>query len=383
MKRYTLYSGVYRFLNGVVLLLLNWHIASAQGGGYDALAIATTLSFVPAVLVPPLIRYLPIAGGARMTAAGLSGISVTLLLMAAGYAQVQVIVALNFVLWVFFFFLESAWEVWFNDEASGVDGIVLRKHSSLTMTVNQVALMVGPLFAPLFTRVVRDELVLVGCAALFAVVAVLSLGSQRTAASAEQTQKEAGPESANGLGVMYLLAFMLVWPVLGTFNFMLPLQAIAHGKGMLTIGVLDMVLGIGMAVAGVLLHRLTKSPRVRWVLPGVAVAVVGAMAVWLLSPTFGVPQVVAIFALGCSFGSLRVILRAEAAADFSPRQVGAIVANANACSIVLLAAVLAGGKYFSSHIWLAPFVLTLMLVLAFHRIFKAQNSRVMATEVSE
>jgi hypothetical protein len=92
---------------------------------------------------------------------------------------------------------------------------------------------------------------------------------------------------------------------------------------------------------------------------------------------------VAIFALGCAFGSLRVILRAEAAASFSPRQVGAIVANANACSLLLLAAVLAGGRYLSSQIWLAPFALTLLLVLSFHGIRKVQRTRLLSTEVSE
>jgi predicted MFS family arabinose efflux permease len=383
VKRYTLYSGLYRFFSGVVLLLLNWHIASAQGGGYDALAISTTLSFIPAVFVPPLIRFTPIAGGARTTAAGLAGISLTLLVIAACYSHVQAVVALNFVLWIFFFYLESTWEVWFNDEASGLDGLVLRKQSSLTMTVNQVALMVGPLFAPLFTRVIRPEWVLVVCAGLFAVVAVLSLGSHRATAATEQTSKEAGPESASGLGALYLLAFMLVWPILGTFNFMLPLQALAHGKSMLTVGILDMLLGIGMAVAGTFLHRLTKSLEMRWVLAGAAVAVAAAMAIWLLVPAFGAPQMVAIFALGCAFGSLRVILRAEAAESFSPRQVGAIVANANACSLLLLAAVLAGGRYFTSQIWLAPFALTLLLVLSFHTIRKAQSNRLVPTEVSE
>ncbi|MFC9680496.1 hypothetical protein [Streptomyces sp. NPDC056948] len=383
MTRYTLYSGLYRFFNGVVLLLLNWHIASAQGGGYDALAISTTLSFIPAVLVPPLIRFTPITGGARTTAAGLAGISLTLLVIASCWSQVQAVVALNFVLWIFFFYLESTWEVWFNDEASGLDGVALRKQSSLTMTVNQVALMVGPLFAPLFTRVVPAEWVLVVCAGLFAVVAALSLGSHRTAAATEQMSKEAGPESASGLGALYLLAFMLVWPILGTFNLMLPLQALAHGKSMLTVGILDMLLGIGMAVAGTFLHRLTKSLEMRWVLAGAAVAVAGAMAIWLLVPAFGAPQMVAIFALGCAFGSMRVILRAEAAENFTPRQVGAIVANANACSLLLLTAVLAGGRFFTSRIWLAPFALTLLLVLSFHAIRKAQSNRLVPTEVSE
>ncbi|WP_327696795.1 MFS transporter [Streptomyces sp. NBC_00459] len=382
MKRYTLYSGLYRFFNGVVLLLLNWHIASSQGGGYDALAISTALSFVPAVFVPPLIRFSPIAGGARMTAAGLAGVSLTLLLIAAGYDHVTLVVALNFVLWIFFFFLESTWEVWFNDEASGLDDVVLRKHSSLTMTVNQVALMVGPLFAPLFTRVIRAEWVVVVCAVLFAAVAVLSLGAHRTATATEQDQQmEVGPKSPSSLSVLYLLAFMLVWPILGTFNLMLPLQALAHGKSMLTVGIMDMFLGIGMAVAGTFLHRLTKSLG-SWVLVGAAVAVAAAMALWLAVPAFGAPQMVAIFALGCAFGSLRVLLRAEAASAFSPRQVGAIVANANASSLVLLAAVLAGGRYFSSHIWLAPFALTLLLVLAFHGIRKVQSSRPIPIEVS-
>ncbi|MFC8228930.1 MFS transporter [Streptomyces sp. NPDC057287] len=383
MRRYTLHSGLYRFFTGVALLLLNWHIATAQGGGYDALAVSTTLSFVPAVFVPPLIRYSPIAGGARMTAAGLAGAAVTLLLVAVFYDHVHAVIALNFVLWIFFFYLESTWEVWFNDEASGLDGPVLRKHSSLTMTVNQVALMVGPLFAPLFTRVVRAEWVLVVCALVFAGVAVLSLGSHRTAASTEETRKETGPERTDGLYVLYLLAFMLVWPILGTFNFMLPLQALAHGRSMLTVGVLDMLLGIGMAVAGALLHRLAKGPEVRWVLRGALVAVPAAMAIWLFAPTFGAAQMVAVLTLGCAFGSMRVILRSEAASHFSAHQVGAIVANANACSLVLLAAVLAGGRYFTSRIWLAPFALTLLLVLSFQVIRKARSSRLIPSEVSE
>ncbi|MFF5843114.1 MFS transporter [Streptomyces massasporeus] len=383
MTRYTLYSGLYRFFNGVVLLLLNWHIASAQGGGYDALAVSTTLSFVPAVFVPPLIRFTPITGGARMTAAGLTGICLTLLAIAACWSQVHAVVALNFVLWIFFFYLESTWEVWFNDEASGVHGEALRKHSSLTMTVNQVALMVGPLFAPLFTRLIRTEWVLVVCAGLFAVVAVLSLGSHRTATAAQEAPETAGPQRAGGVNGLYLLAFLLVWPILGTFNLMLPLQALAHGRSMLTVGVLDMLLGIGMAVAGTFLHRLTKSLDMRWVLTGAAVAVAAAIVIWAVVPVFGAAQMVAVFALGCAFGSLRVLLRAEAAENFSPRQVGAIVANANACSLLLLSVVLAGGRFFSAQIWLAPFALTLLLVLSFHAIRKAQHNRLVPAEVSE
>lgn len=227
----------------------------------------------------------------------------------------------------------------------------------------------------------RAEWVLVVCAVLFAGVAALSLGSHRTAAATEESRKEALPERTGNLKALYLLAFMLIWPVLGTFNFMLPLQALAHDQGMLTVGIMDMLLGIGMAVAGTLLHRLTKNLEVRWVLVGAVGAVTAAMAIWLLLPGFGVPQMVAIFALGWAFGSLRVILRAEAASVFSPRQVGAIVANANACSLVLLAVVLAGGRFVSSQIWLAPFALTLLLVLSFHRIRKAQSSRPSTTEV--
>ncbi|WP_240981938.1 MULTISPECIES: hypothetical protein [unclassified Streptomyces] len=238
---------------------------------------------MPAVFVPSLIRFVPIAGGARTTAAGLVGVALTLLVIAAGYTHVQVVVALNLVLWIFFFHLESAWEVWFNDEASGLDGDALRRFS-------------------------------------------------------------------------YLLAFIFVWPILGTFNLMLPLEVLANGGSMLTVGILDMLLGIGMAVAGTF---------------------------WLFFPAFGVPHSIAIFLLGCAFGSLRVILRSEAASNSTPQQVGAIVAHANAYSLLLLSAVLAGGRYFSGQIWPAPFALTLLLVLSFHRIHAVQGRRPIPSEVSE
>jgi MFS family permease len=368
VKIYTFSSGFYRFFSGVVLLLVNWHIASSNGGGYDMLAISTTLSFIPAVFVPPLIRFSPITGGARMTAVGLVGVSLILALIGMFYTSIKAVVALNFVLWIFFFFLESTWEIWFNNEASGLDGARTRQYSSLTMTVNQVALMVGPLFAPLFTRMIQANWVLIACATLFGVIAGLNLKPRMAVEPVQQFGNEGVNVARKSVSRFYLFSFMLIWPILGTFNFMLPLQALAHGKSMLTVGVLDALLGVGMAVAGILMNRLTKQLRPNWIMVSSALGVAVAILVWICIPIFGVPQMVAVFGLGCAFGFARILLRAEATAALSARRVGSIVANANAYSLLLLTAVLGGGRYFSAEIWLAPFVLTLMLILIFSKI---------------
>ncbi|XVL34098.1 hypothetical protein AAA447_01735 [Staphylococcus equorum] len=53
---------------------------------------------------------------------------------------------MNFALWIVFFLLETSLELWFSELVENKNEEFINKYSSLSMTVNQVALMIGPLF---------------------------------------------------------------------------------------------------------------------------------------------------------------------------------------------------------------------------------------------
>lgn len=62
------------------------------------------------------------------------------------YQNTLLLILLNFVLWIVFFLLETSLELWFSELVANENEEFINKYSSLSMTVNQVALMIGPLF---------------------------------------------------------------------------------------------------------------------------------------------------------------------------------------------------------------------------------------------
>ncbi|MDW5470314.1 hypothetical protein SAZ06_01460 [Staphylococcus equorum] len=62
------------------------------------------------------------------------------------YQNTLLLILLNFALWIVFFLLETSLELWFSELVENKNEEFINKYSSLSMTVNQVALMIGPLF---------------------------------------------------------------------------------------------------------------------------------------------------------------------------------------------------------------------------------------------
>ncbi len=56
MNNYLIVTALYRFICGGLILLINWELASPEST--KDLAIATVLSFVPAIFTPFLIKLL-------------------------------------------------------------------------------------------------------------------------------------------------------------------------------------------------------------------------------------------------------------------------------------------------------------------------------------
>lgn len=168
MRLYIILSGFYRLLCGAVILAINWRLATQNDGDFGALALATVMSFVPALFVPVLAkRTLYQCSGSKLTAVGIFGVLLCCMMLALFYKHNVYIVILNFLIWTFFFLLESSWEMWFTALAKHYEDRAVSKFSSLSMTINQIALMIGPLCVPSLIGWVGDRLFYFVAAMLF------------------------------------------------------------------------------------------------------------------------------------------------------------------------------------------------------------------------
>lgn len=71
------------------------------------------------------------------------------------YENSKLLILCNFILWTIFFLLETSFELWFSELVESQSEDFINKYSSLSMTVNQVALMVGPLFITFIVKYIN------------------------------------------------------------------------------------------------------------------------------------------------------------------------------------------------------------------------------------
>ncbi|MFG2235578.1 hypothetical protein ACGFNX_37205 [Streptomyces sp. NPDC048723] len=366
MIRYTVVSTLYRFFAGTFLVVINWQIATAEVGGYWRLVISTLLSYVPALAVPLVIRRITMSGQ-RLTVLSLLYVAVVSLVVSFFVENTTVLVVANFFMWIGFFSLEASWESWFNEEKRRQD---VSWASSVTMSGNQAALMIGPLFAPAIIQVVGTHGMVRALTAGFVLVAALSwAGGVRDAVVADTAvEAEAGPPAKPAAPLRLIATFALVWPVLGAFNLMLPLQVSDRGAGLVTVGIVDACLGIGVIVAGVVSAR-AKLPSAMLSTLVIACTLVGGV-LWAL-PTGGasvIAMALSTFALGVGFGALRIALREYTATHYDAAVTSQAVALGNATAIPILAVVFLVSGAAQPLVWVAPFLLVIVMCYSFQGI---------------
>lgn len=370
MMRYTIVSTAYRLFAGTFLVVINWQIATAEGGGYWRLVVSTLLSYLPALAVPLVLRRITISGQL------LSVLSLLYVAMIAFVVSFLVenptgLVVANLFMWIGFFSLEASWESWFNEEKRRQD---VSWASSVTMSANQAALMIGPLLAPVIIGLVGTRGIVQALTAGFVLVAAFSwpgAGAAAVPATADEPEAEAEAEAAAGPPVKpaaprrLIATFALVWPVLGAFNLMLPLQVSDRGAGLVAVAVVDACLGIGVIVSGVLSARTRlSSPTLSKLV--IACTVLGGV-LWAL-PTGGaavIAMALSTFALGTGFGALRIALREYTATHHDSAVTGHAVALGNATAIPVLAVVFLVLGAAQPLVWIAPFVLVLVMSYSF------------------
>ncbi|MFD8996560.1 MFS transporter [Streptomyces abikoensis] len=365
MIRYTIASTLYRFFAGTFLMVINWQIATAEGGGYWRLAISTLLSYVPALAVPLVTRRITMSGQ-RLTVLSLLYVALVSLVVSFLMENTTVLVVANFFMWIGFFALEASWESWFNEEKRRQD---VSWASSVTMSGNQAALMIGPLLAPAIIEVVGTRGIVRALTAGFLLVAALSWAGVRAAVVAgTDDEAAAGPPAKPAAPLRLIATFALVWPVLGAFNLMLPLQVSDRGAGLVAVGIVDAFLGIGVIVAGVVSAR-AKLPSARLSTLVTACTLVGGV-LWAL-PTGGaavVTMALSTFALGAGFGALRIALREHTATHYDSAVTSQAVALGNAAAIPILTVVFLVSGAAQPLVWVAPFLLVIVMSYSFQGI---------------
>lgn len=359
---YIVLSGCYRFLCGAVLLAINWGLATKTNDNFGSLAISTVVSFVPAIFVPFFTkgifnRY----SGSKITAVGLVGVILCTLMLSVFYDKNTYVVIINFLIWIFFFLLESSWEMWFAGLAKRYEDTSVSKFSSISMTVNQIALMIGPICAPFLINHLAYRWFYVVASVLYAVIGCIAYLQTEISTIAQGVSKT----ELQRFNPLLFISLALVWPVLGSLNFMLPVQvSLGNGK-MMDVGILDAFISVGMAAIGIVLAMIkSKSERFQMFLTCSLIFL--GMIFWPFGHLGIIGHGIALALLGFGFGGLRILNRSVLAKSYTSSEVGALVSRANASALPILALTLALVRIDVSYSWLVPFLLALLMSVSLY-----------------
>src|SRR5699024_4707677 len=219
MTKYLTITALYRFICGGLILIINWELANPEST--SDLALATILSFVPAIFTPFLIRlFFKNYSGAGLTKLSFLVLFYIVIIITVCYRNALQLIILNFTLWIIFFLLETSLEFWFSQLVEKKSEVFINKYSSLLMTINQVALMLGTLFVLV---IIVKFITLHSLVILYYLSYLLLYFSIRKQNEDNQlTSKDNEVHTKESVKFTHYFISMLMWPILGTINFMLP-----------------------------------------------------------------------------------------------------------------------------------------------------------------
>lgn len=356
-------STVYRLFSGALLVSLTWTILNQNEGGYLPLALAIFCSFIPAFVTPMMIKRLSTRMNGRQMSSWFLVCLAGLSLVAGVCRDITVgLLITNLFVWLIFMLLEASLDMWFTQVQRGMDEATVRRISGATTATSQAALMIGPLLAaglmPILTGMGFS--ILLGVSFLL-VAAVCYTRNGVAVIDAREGSTFATPAK---LPLTLFIPMVLIWPILGAFNFMLPVYVSSHGWALFQLGVLDAVFGMGMALIGVLIILGNTGRNLLVFLYGLIALAVAAALVWFLVPDTLVLKALSLLILGMAFGGARVHIRAAIAYRYSDAAVGLCVSRANALAAPVLLLILSLQLAMIETAWLVPFLMiTLSTVL--------------------
>lgn len=243
-------STVYRLFSGALMVSLTWTILNQDEGGYLPLALAIFCSFIPAFITPAMIKRLSLRmNGRQMSSWFVLGLAGLALISGVSRDFTLGLLITNLFAWLMIMSLEASLDMWFAQIQRGMDETRVRRISGATTATSQAALMTGPLLAAGLMPILSGMGFSLVLSAGFFMVAAICF-TRHSQPSAVQTTVEV--TAATRLPLTLFVPMVLIWPILGAFNFMLPVYVASHGWALFELGVLDAVFGLGMALIGVL-----------------------------------------------------------------------------------------------------------------------------------
>lgn len=356
-------STVYRLFSGALLVSLTWTILNQNEGGYLPLALAIFCSFIPAFVTPMMIKRLSTRMNGRQMSSWFLVCLAALSLVAGVYRDITVgLLITNLFVWLIFMLLEASLDMWFTQVQRDMDEATVRRISGATTATSQAALMIGPLLAaglmPILTGMGFS--ILLGVSFLL----VAAVCYTRNGAAVIEVGGGSALAASAKLPMTLFIPMVLIWPILGAFNFMLPVYVSSNGWALFELGVLDAVFGMGMALIGVLIILRNTGRNLLVFLSGLIALTVAAALVWFLVPDTLALKALSLLILGMAFGGARVHIRAAIAYRYSEAAVGLCVSRANALATPVLLLILSLQLAMIETAWLVPFLMiTLSIAL--------------------
>jgi len=353
-------STVYRLFSGALLVSLTWTILKQNDDDYLPLALAIFCSFIPAFITPVMIKRLSRRMDGRQ-------MSVWFVLCLTGLALISglsrnVTVGLlvtNLFVWLMIMSLEASLDMWFTQLQRGMDQTTVRRISGATTATSQAALMVGPLLAAGLMPILNGMGFSLVLGAGFLLVAGVCHSRRSLPVAVQEAGKVVAPAR---LPLTLFVPMVLIWPILGAFNFMLPVYVSNHGWSLFELGVLDAVFGLGMALIGVLvIIANTGRNLLAYLCALIALAVISTSMWWLMPDTL-LLKALSLLILGMAFGGARVHIRVAIAYRYSEAAVGLYVSKANALATPVLLLILSLQLAIIENAWLLPFLLVSLTV---------------------
>ena len=354
MNKYLIITAVYRFICGGLILAINWELANPKST--IDLALATILSFIPAIFIPFIIAiFFKKQNGSTLTKLAMLAIFFIVLSIALSYKNAILLIILNFILWTAFFLIETSLEYWFSEIVSDKDELFINKYSSISMTTNQVALMIGPLFLSLIVNYID----LTWLFLIYGVIyLLLCLAINNTKCIESHINNTDNTSSKNSVKIIHYLISMLMWPVLGSINFMLPIFTAYRNGAIHHVALLDSALGIGMAGIGIF---FSKYLNYKWIDVFIIISIVNTV-LWYFADSLTI-KLLLMLLFGFSFGGARILFRKIIVTAYSSTDIKKIYSIGNALSLPILAISIFIGITNLNLVWLPSFILLLILLI--------------------
>ncbi|MCM2459124.1 MFS transporter [Pseudomonas sp. CG7] len=354
-------STAYRLCSGALVVSLTWTILNQNEGGYLPLALAIFCSFIPAFITPVIIKRLSVRMNGRKMSSWftfcLAGLS---LVVGASRDITLALLVANLFVWLVFMLLEASLDMWFTQVQRGMDQASVRRISGATTATGQAALMIGPLLAAGLMPILPGMGFFIFLGAGFLLVSAICYIRHGRSVVAQETSETVAPAK---LPLTLFVPMVLIWPILGAFNFMLPVYVSSHGWALFELGVLDAVFGLGMALVGVLIILSNTGRNLSVFLSGLIGLAVISAAVWFMVPDTLVRKALSLLILGMAFGGARVHIRAAIAYRYSEAAVGACVSRANALATPVLLLILSLQLALIESAWLIPFLMIALSIV--------------------